>query len=153
MPTCINLREKYGDQFKVEFEESREAEHGENARTADPRLMVLLCNNGHIAPWGGSLLAACTDRPGPVATKLQRLPFVDLEKSQIGDDGINAVFDVEHFETVVKIMQPRKRRRQSPEQRAASAERLRQFHPAKGERVQDVVARNAGAVHSCVPTG
>jgi hypothetical protein len=43
------------------------------------------------------------------------LPFTTT--AQDGTDGATVVFDVEHFEAVAEIMQPRRRRRLSPEAR------------------------------------
>ena len=119
---CINLQRMCGEQYKVAYEESYYAEHGENAYREDPWLMIIPCVNGHICPWGGSNLAACTDRSGSVAMRLRKLPFLDLSATQDGSDGINAVFDVKHFAEVARIMQPRKRRRLSPEQKQRLAE-------------------------------
>ncbi len=122
---CINLKERFGDRFKVDYEGSYYAERWRKT-TEEAWRMILLCENGHICPWGGSELAACTNGTR-VASKLKRLPFTTI--AQDGDDGANIVFDVKHFEEVAEILRPRKRRRQSPE----AAERLRQyrFKPAR----------------------
>ena len=129
-PDCINLKQRFGEQFRVEYEESYRVERGENGRAEDPWLMILLCEHGHICPWGGTQLAACTNHAGRVATKLKALPFTTV--AQDGDDGANVLFDVEHFDQVAAIMKPRRRRRLSPEARQAAGERLRkyQFRPA-----------------------
>ena len=50
---CINLKEMFGDRYKVTYEESYYADHGETAYKEDPWLMILLCQHGHICPWGG----------------------------------------------------------------------------------------------------
>ncbi len=70
----IDLKERFGDQFKVEYEESYYAVRSKRT-IEEPWLMILLCQNGHICPWGGSDLAACTDRPGRIVNKLKALPF------------------------------------------------------------------------------
>ena len=62
--TCINLKERFGDRYKVEHEESYHADRGENARTEDPWLQVLLCQHGHIYPHGRDVLAASTNTRG-----------------------------------------------------------------------------------------
>jgi len=119
MPDCINLKEMFGEQFKVEYEESYYAERSRET-VEDPWLMVLLCENGHICPWGGSNLAACTNGSGSVAKRLKALPFTTV--AQDGADGANVVFDVAHFDRVAEIMKPRRRRRLSPEARQRFAE-------------------------------
>ena len=124
-PECVNLKERYGDRYRVEYEESYYAERGDGARSDDPWLMVILCQNGHICPWGGSKLAACTSGAGSVAKRLKALPFAEV--AQDGADGANVVFDVEHFDQVAEIMKPRRRRRLSPEHRAKLLEASREF--------------------------
>jgi len=125
---CINLREQFGDRFKVAYEESYYTDHGENAHREDPGYMILLCQHGHICPWGGEDLAACTRRPGQIVNRLKALPFTEVV--QDGDDGANVVFPVEHFEEAAEIMLPRKRRRPtlSDERRAELAERMRNIN-------------------------
>jgi hypothetical protein len=64
---------------------------------------------------------------------------------QDGDDGVNVVFHVDHFDEVAAIMKPRRRRRLTPSQRAKRVERLSafRFRPATqnpgGERRRDAV--------------
>jgi hypothetical protein len=147
---CINLKEAFGDRFKVAYEEAYLAEYGEGARRDDPWLQIILCQNGHICPWGGSSLAACTTTNGRVAAKLRRLPFVEI--AQDGNDGINAVFDVAHFDRIAEIMKPRRRRRLSEAQKAANVERLRKYHPVKGQSVADVAAQAAREVETGDPS-
>jgi len=125
MTECINLKERFGDRCRVEYEESYYAEHGEHARTQDPWLMVILCQHGHICPWGGELLAACTNNRGAVAKRLAELPFTAV--AQDGDDGVNVTFHVDQFDEVTTIMKPKRRRRLSPEQRQAAIERLKPY--------------------------
>ena len=124
---CINLKQRYGDRHKVEYEESYYAVRSKQT-VEDPWQMILLCQHGHICPWGGSKLAACTDRAGRIANRLMALPFIEL--AQDGDDGANVVFDAAHFDAVAEIMKPRRRRRMSDAQKAAAAARLRQYQPA-----------------------
>ena len=131
-PDCVNLKERFGEWFRVEYEESYRAERGEHGWAEDPWLMVIPCQHGHICPWGGSILAACTKHAGRIVNRLKALPFTTV--AQDGSDGANVLFDVEHFDQVAEIMRPRRRRRLSPEARRAAGERLRQyqFTPAVG---------------------
>ncbi|NQT16723.1 MAG: hypothetical protein HQ582_28455 [Planctomycetes bacterium] len=140
-PGCINLKQRFGDRYRVEYEESYRVERGENGRAEDPWLMILLCHHGHICPWGGTQLAACTRRPGQIVNRLKALQFTTA--AQDGDDGANILFDVEHFDRVAEIMRPRRRRRMSEERRREAAERLRKYQPAKGQSVQDLVRQRA----------
>ena len=125
--TTIDLKKRFGNRFKVGYGASYDAEYGPNARTVDPWYMEILCQHGTICPWGGNNLAACTFKSGPVANRLRRLPFLDRDATMDGADGINAVFDLRHFDEVANIMKPRKRPRRNltPEQRREIGERLR----------------------------
>lgn len=119
---CINLKQTFGDRYKVTYEEGR--------YSTDPWLMIIPCQNGHICPWGGEDLAACTDYPGRVAGRLKRLSFTEV--AQDGDDGANVVFHVKHFDQVAEIMKPRKKIRISEEERQKRTERIARyrFEPA-----------------------
>ena len=77
-PACINLKERFGHHYRVAYEESYYAEYGPNARIEDPWLMVVLCEHGEICPWGGTTLAACTNKAGAVAKRLKSLPFTKV---------------------------------------------------------------------------
>jgi hypothetical protein len=106
---CINLRQQYGDRFKVRYGEDYSAEYGPNARIEAPVYLEIPCANGFIAPWSDSELVACTKTAGAVARKLKALRFTTT--AQDGDDGANVVFPVDRFEEVAAIMKPRRRRR------------------------------------------
>ena len=137
---CINLKQRFGDRYKVAYEQSHYADHGAGTRTDDPWLQIIPCLHGHICPWGGDLLSACTDRRGPVAKHLAELPFTTLV--QDGADGVNVTFNVAHFDEVAKIMKPRRRCRLSESQRQAAAERLKPH--------QFSARQNASDVQGCV---
>ena len=105
---CINLKQRFGGRFKVEYGEGYHAQYGPNARIEDPWYLILLCRHGHIYPYGGETLAASTDHRGPVAKRL-----IDLDCTAIGqdgDDGITVTFDVSEFDRVAEIMKPLKAR-------------------------------------------
>ncbi len=53
---------------------------------------------------------------------LRELPFIDRAASMDGSDGVNAVFDVEHFDAMAAIMRPKRRRRVSAEEKQRLAE-------------------------------
>ena len=76
---------------------------------------------------GVVLMVACADKQR-LAKALLALGFGRV--AQDGTDGLNLVFQVSDFEAVAKIMQPRRRRRLSDQQRAGNAKRLRQRYCA-----------------------
>ena len=123
--TCINLRERFGDAYRIRHEESYAAERSEFRAAEEPWLQIIPCRHGHIYPWSDTLLAVSTNRRGPVAGRIRELPFVAVV--QDGSDGINATFPVEAFDQVAAIVRPKRRRRLTPEHRAAATERLRRF--------------------------
>lgn len=125
---CIDLRERFGGRYKVRDESWTWG--GREAFPRDPWHQVILCQNGHVAPWGGTRLVACTLRSGPVAERLRRMPCCRVE--QDGDDGVNASFDVRDFDRVAEVMKPRRRRRMSEELKAAAAERFRAMRESVG---------------------
>ncbi len=116
---CIDLRARFGQRWRIDYEQPH------TSRTSDPWYQKIRCTHGHICPWGGDQLAACTNKRGPIAGRLQRLSFTEV--AQAGDDGSNVVFPVDHFEEIAKIMRPKRRRRMSEEQRQAAADRLAEF--------------------------
>ena len=130
--TCVDLVERFGDRYRVGYEQSYLAEHGDRGRADDAWLRIILCQHGHIMPWGGETLAAVTAKAGPVARRLAALRGVTLW--QDGSDGATVLFPVTMFEAVAEVMLPRRRRRLSPENRRAAGERLARFRfpPAVG---------------------
>jgi hypothetical protein len=119
-PPCIDLAERFGRRYRVEYEPAYSAQYGPRARVCDPWLRVIPCRAGHICPWGGPKLAAVTDNSGPTVRKLAALPGVTLLHD--GSDGATVLFNVADFARVAKIMHPRRCRRLSAEQRAKLAE-------------------------------
>jgi hypothetical protein len=111
MTTCINLRERFGDRFRIGHDPAA-VTWGEKA---DPWMMTIPCVNGTIYPHGGSRLAAkCY---GPTAKKLLTVAGVTVH--QQGDREWTLLFDVSSFNEVAEIMKPRKRRHLSPERARA----------------------------------
>jgi hypothetical protein len=116
---CVNLRERFGRQYRVTYEESYYAERGDGARADDPALQIIRCERGHIYPWDASMLAASTDTRGSTARKLAALDFTTVH--QDGDDGMTILFPVERFPEVAALMHPRRRRQVSEAERARLA--------------------------------
>jgi len=125
-PPAINLKERFGDVYRVDYGESYGAERGDRGRLEEPWLMILSCDHGHICPWGGDLLAACTNKRGSVAKRLRDLDCTTVV--QDGVDGVNTAFHVDHFDAVAAIMKPKRRRRVTPKLRAHLAE-VGKTHP------------------------
>jgi len=145
-PKCINLRQRFGHRYKVVYEESYVAQYGAKARVEAPWLMIVLCQHGHLYPFGGTLLAASVDGHPNVAGVLRRLPCCRVH--QDGDFGeLTVVFDVVDFPKVAEIMKPRRRRVLSDEARQAlvQANQATRFQPRRHGVQSDLEAR------PCVP--
>ncbi len=113
---CINLKERFGRKFRVEYEESYHAEYGPDARTEAPWLMIVPCRYGHVFSHGGRILAASVDGHPNVAGVLRRLKCCRVH--QDGDDGeLTVLLDVADFAKVARIMRPRRRRQISEAER------------------------------------
>jgi hypothetical protein len=105
---CIDLQKKYGRRYKVQSEDG-------NTRSPDHWLAQILCQHGHIYPQGGEMLGASTNHQGKIANTLKGLSCTEVV--QDGDDGTNAIFHVDDFDTVAKVMKPKLRRVLSEEDR------------------------------------
>lgn len=116
----INLRERYGDKYRISYEESYYAQYGRRAKIDDPWLQIIVGRRGHIYPFGGNSLAASTNACGPVARRLAALPF--CRTWQAGDDGVTVLFDVAYLGAVAKLLRIPKKRRLTAAQRRGLAE-------------------------------
>lgn len=141
---CINLKERFGRKYRVVYEESYYAQYGPGARTEDPWYMVIPCQLGHVYPFGGSMLAATTNKSGPVAKRLKSLSFVTVH--QDGSDGVTVLFNVVHFPEIARIMRPRVRRQVSLEQRSKLIDQLQRARKDGPQKPVD----GPGAARVCV---
>jgi hypothetical protein len=108
---CINLRERFGTDYRVSFEPAYDA-RGKHRRNLDPYMMTLSCRFGVIYPHGGDTPAVEVDYHPKVAKLLAALPGVALH--QDGDGEKTFLFPVSLFEAVAAIVRPRRRRRPVP---------------------------------------
>lgn len=129
MITCIDLKETFGQKYRIAYDES--AGHEAGGRN-DPWLMLIPCHRGHIYPHGGNLLAVATATRGGTAKAIRALPGVEVV--QDGEDGINATFPVELFPQVAELMKPHRRRQFSDQEREriAALGREHRFEPGHG---------------------
>ena len=101
----INLREQFGQDFRIAWDPAYIAEHGPRAIIDDVWLQVIEGRLGHIYPHGNGLLAASSNSRGPVANKLAGVAGATV--IQDGDDGVTIAFPVNNFRTVAKIIRAR----------------------------------------------
>jgi hypothetical protein len=121
---CVDLRSTFGDRYKISRDQSYLAERAEFRSAASAWLMIIPCRFGHIYPHGGRMLAVHTTSP----SRRRRLMSLDCASLNVdGDRESTLVFDVVDFTHVASIVLPKRRRRLSPDQRAANIERLAMF--------------------------
>jgi len=130
---CIDLGERFGQEYKIGHDSAYNVDYGPHARRQDPWLLTILCRHGHIYPHGGTTLAASTNLRGAIAHRLMLLPCCEVQ--QDGSDGVTVLFDLADFEEVAAIIQPRRRRRLKEAQRLACTERLANLRSQATRRV------------------
>jgi hypothetical protein len=116
--TCPNLRELYGSRFRIAYDDSAITPTDRR----DPWLMTIPCRGGVIYPHSAGLLAVEIDYRPHLAKRVAAIPGVRLH--QCGDGEKTFLFPLDRFEQVAEVAKPRRRRRLTPEQRAAGAGRL-----------------------------
>lgn len=111
---CINLRQRFGDKYRITYDEAYYHERPEFRATEEPHLQIIPCLRGHIYPTEGDTLAVFAPG-GPTRRRLAELP--GCRPCTDGSDGATFLFHVDHFEAVAEVVQPRRRRRchSSPE--------------------------------------
>ena len=105
-----------------------------------PWYHVIPCQYGHIYVHGDDELGFASDKPGGVAKRVANLPFTRVTQS--GDDGMNIVFDVAHFDEVAAIVKPRRKRILSDEHREKLVEAGRLSRFAGSETTQTNLERD-----------
>ena len=126
---CVDLRQTFADRrFKFAWDDAYHAERSEFRKAEAAWLTTIPCRTGKIYPHGGRHLAAFCSAGAPTRRALEALPCVTV--TQGGGPRCPEVivtFDVADVDTVAAIMQPRRQRRLSPEQRAAASARLQAY--------------------------
>jgi hypothetical protein len=130
--TCPDLR-IIGRRFRPQNETYNRSAHS----TDDCWELVLPGRSGFVAPFGGSLLMACTRSSGTTDKILASVPGARVH--QDGADGQNIVFPADWLSTVADLLRLRCQRVLSAEQRRANAERLKSFRfvPSRKPRQSD----------------
>ena len=105
----INLRESFGGEYRITFDEAYEPAHVPIEKR-DPWMMQIPCAGRGITiyPYGSTVLAIEVDRRPSIAAKLTALNGLRLH--QDGDVERTYLFDLSLFDQVAEIVKPRKRR-------------------------------------------
>jgi hypothetical protein len=137
MPECVNLLEMFGDRFRITWDPAYDAK-GKHRATIDVWYAQIPCRFGTIYPYGDTILAVEVDYHRHIAKRLADLPGLKLHHN--GDHEKTFLFDVADFEKVAEIVQPRRRRQLTEEQRAVLVERLARVRPSCPENPQVMAA-------------
>lgn len=139
MTTCINLQDRFGDKYRISFDE---ADDRERRVHLDPWLLEIRGRRGTIYPYGGDTLAVMVDGRAITAGKLASLP--GLTAIQDGDREKTFLFDVTHFDKVAAIVLPYRKRQVSDAERERLAG-LSALHGFKSRQSDTPQASNSHA--------
>jgi hypothetical protein len=121
--SMIDLKATYGDTYRITLDES--AKVGGVPRDELLWLYRIPAKYGHVYVHGQDVLGAYCDRKN-IIPRLKRLPGVRVH--QQGDREVTVVFAPEHFPSVADLLQARKRRILSDEQKAIQVARVAEFN-------------------------
>jgi hypothetical protein len=108
-PTCINLRERFRQQYRTGFDQAAENRN-------DPWMMTIPCRWGTIYPHGAEMLALELDCHPKVAKQVAAILGIVLH--QDGNEEKTFLFPVGLFDQVVALVEPKRVRRLSEEHKA-----------------------------------
>ncbi len=111
----VNLRQKFGQRYRIQFDPAYEAEHGKRGRSDDPWLQVIPCHRGEIYPLVDEYLVASTRASGSIANRLRSLSCCSILRD--GDDGVDVKFHNDDYRKVFNLMSPRGAQTLSEERR------------------------------------
>jgi hypothetical protein len=127
--TCVDLRATFGTQLRYQWDDAYAAERPEFRAHEAPWLTLIPCRHGKIFPWGGNRLAGHCTGGLPRRRALAALPGTRIVQGAVrGCPEIVVLFGVDQIEAVAELLQARRPRQLSPEQRAALAARMRTWN-------------------------
>jgi hypothetical protein len=123
---CLNLRELFGDQYRITFDEAYSSAHVPHDKR-DPWMMQIPCTGRGVTiyPYGGNVLAVEVDCRPSIAAKVAAIDGVTLRQDGATEKTFH--FDVSLFERVAQIVKPRKRRLLTETQLQALLKNQRRF--------------------------
>ena len=123
MDKCVNLMERFGKRYRIEFDPAYNPKHRPRAKL-DPWMMVIPGRYGTIYPDGGDYLRVDIDHHNQIAKRVGCLAVCQLV--QDGEFEKTIRFPVDRLDDIAAIVHPHRKPHVSPVQR----ERLRR-HMAK----------------------
>lgn len=104
---CLNLKAIFGDKYRITKDPGEE-----RLRVCDPVYQIIPCRYGEIYPYGGEYLVAMVTSQR-IVKKMRRMS--DLSVVQDCADAVVFKFHISNFNSVAKLVQPRKRRQKDSE--------------------------------------
>ena len=123
--TCVDLWRTFGNEYKIVTDPAYDPT-GIRRVNVDPWYFTIPCKFGTIWENGGDTLAVDIDYHDQIANKVRAIPGVTVKCD--GDREKTFLFPLSLFARVARLVQPRRRRRMTPEQRAEAAKRLAKCH-------------------------
>lgn len=127
-PTCINLLQRFGAQYRIGFDPAYSAKHVPRA-SLNPWYMTIPCKYGEIYPYGEDVLVAEVRGHPLIGKRLCAFDCVTI--NQLGDTEVSVRFLVDDFDRVASIPHPRKRYKLSPEALEQRRRNLARWFPEK----------------------
>jgi len=127
-PTCIDLWRTFGRDYRVGTDPACDPA-SINIDKLDPWCFIMTGKAGTIWSYGGDLLAVDIDYHNSIAKKVRAVSGVSVLID--GDREKTFLFPLRLFQEVAVLVQPRRRRKLSPERRKAAAARLVPYHFVK----------------------
>jgi hypothetical protein len=118
---CVNLKERFGHRYRITFDPAYNPKHVPRDKL-DAWMMLIPCRRGVIYLYGGDRLAIEVEGRAPTRNLLHGLGCTTT--CQEGDNFLSVTFDVSDFDDVARVVQPRKRRRLTEQQKQEAVERL-----------------------------
>lgn len=115
MPHCINLREHFGDRYRIDFDPAYSPKGVPRAKL-EPWYMQIPCRYGVIYPFGPDRLAVEVDGHPRIAAKLDRMP--ECIPYQRGDYFAAFIFPSSAMPKVSRLVRPYRRRHITEKERS-----------------------------------
>ena len=127
---CIDLRKTFGTRYRYEWDPAYQTETPDGRKRERAWLTRIPCKYGYIAPHSDRHLAAHSDA-GPIKRRqLESLDCVDIHQGGGSCPEVIVTFDVADIAAVAEVLQARKPRVYSPEERARLRDRLARVRPS-----------------------
>ncbi|PKK82038.1 MAG: hypothetical protein CVT49_15750 [candidate division Zixibacteria bacterium HGW-Zixibacteria-1] len=149
-PNPINLKEQYGDRFKIDLDEAADCE-GESRK--DPWYYLIPCKYGDIYPFSDRRLAFLCNGAGIRSRLHKEQPEIEVHNWSDNGEAI-FIFDPEQFHIIAEYAKPRRKRKVSQKERQRLVEMSRNHSPfasINGSKTGQESTNEGQPVSNCPP--